>query len=173
MSRKGLQAVIAGIAIIGGYAVQAQTPIPPSPKDFALDVSHGNQYEILAANVAEIQAKNPRVRKFAEEMVRDHDRLAQDLRQAAKASGLPPLLSSMSSDQASLLSSLQGARGADFEKAYARQQVLVHAQAIAIEESFATAGADPNLRKVAQAALPIIKDHLKKARQLAMDVGAT
>ena len=48
----------------------------------------------------------------------------------------------MSSDQAMLLSGLQSLRGADFDKAYARQQILAHAQAIAVEESFANSGAD-------------------------------
>jgi putative membrane protein len=76
-----------------------------------------------------------------------------------------------SSDQASLLSSLQSVRGPDFDKTYARQQELAHAQAVAVEESFATAGSDSNLRKAAQSALPSIRDHLKKAQQLRVDVG--
>jgi putative membrane protein len=44
-----------------------------------------------------------------------------------------------------LLSGLQGLRGRDFDKTYARQQELAHAQAVAVVESFAAAGSDPNL----------------------------
>ena len=79
----------------------------------------------------------------------------------------------MSSDQAMLLSSLQSVRGPDFDKTYARQQEMVHAQALAVEESFAMAGSDSNLRKAAQSALPSIRDHLKKAQQLRVDVGGS
>jgi hypothetical protein len=48
---------------------------------------------------------------------------------------------------------------------------LAHAQAVAVEESFATAGSDPNLRKAPQSALPNIREHLKMAKQLRVDVG--
>ncbi len=173
MSRTGLWGVTALVVMIGGDEAQAQTPIPPSPKDFVMAASQSDQYEVLAATVAAVQGQDPRVRTFAQEMIRDHIRMSEDLRRAAEAAGLPPPAPAMSSDQASLLSSLQSIRGSDFDKAYARQQELAHAQAVAVEDSFATAGSDPNLRKAAQAALPTIRDHLMMARQLRADVGGS
>ena len=171
MSNIGLWGVLALAVTIGGHEARAQAPTPPSPKDFLMAASQSDQYEILAAHLAEVQAQSPRVRVFAQEMIRDHTRLAEDLRKAAMASGLPTPGSSMSSDQAALLSSLQGLRGAEFDKAYARQQELAHAQAAAVENTFATDGADASLKKAAESALPTIKDHLKMARQLRTDVG--
>ncbi len=156
---------------IGCGRAGAQTPVPPSPQDFVMAASQSDQYEILAAHVAVVEGQDPRVRAFAEEVIRDHSRLADDLRRAAVASGLPVPGPGMSSDQAALLSGLQGVRGAEFDRTYARQQDLVHTQAAAIEESFAGAGADPNLREAAQSALPTIRDHLSKARQLRAEVG--
>ena len=135
--------------------------------------SQSNQYEILAARAASVQSQDPRVRTFAQTMSQDHIRLSQDLRNAAVASGLPAPDSGMSSDHAMLLSGLQGLRGLDFDKTYARQQELAHAQAAAVVESFATAGLDPNLRKAAQSALPSIREHLKMAQQLRVDVGGS
>jgi putative membrane protein len=164
---------IALALVIGARGALAQTPIPPSPKDFVMAASQSDQSEILAASVASVQGQDPRVRTFAQEMIKEHTRLTEDLRAAAVTSGLPPPEPRMSSDQASLLSSLQSLRGADFDKTYARQQELAHAQALAVEESFATAGLDPNLRRAAQSALPSIRDHLKKARQLGVDVGGS
>jgi predicted outer membrane protein len=102
-------------------------------------------------------------------MIQEHTRLSQDLRNAAVASGLRAPDSGMSSDQAMLLSGLQGLRGRDFDKTFARQQELAHAQAVAVAESFATAGSDPDLRKAAQSALPSIREHLK----MAQDVGGS
>ncbi len=138
MTKTGQRAAFAVAIIIGGQAAQAQTPIPPSPKDFAMAAAQSDQYEILAAHVAEVQGENPRVRTFAKEMIKDHTRLATELRQAAAAAGLPPVPPGLSSDQASLLGGLQGARGKDFDNLYARQQELAHAQAVAVEDSFAT-----------------------------------
>jgi putative membrane protein len=135
--------------------------------------SQSDQYEILAARVAEVQSQDSRVRTFALEMIQEHTRLAEDLRKAAIASDLPPPELGISSDQASLLSSLQSVRGAEFDKTYARQQELAHAQALAVDESFATSGSAPNLRKAAESALPFIRDHSKKAQKLRVDVGGS
>jgi putative membrane protein len=159
--------------IVGGHGARAQTPIPPSPKDFVMAASQSDQYEILAARVAAVQSQDPRVQTFAQKMIQEHTRLSQDLHNAAVASGLPAPDPGMSSDQAMLLSGLQGLRGRDFDKTYARQQELAHAQAVAVAESFATAGSDPDLRKAAQSALPSIREHLKMAQQLRVDVGGS
>jgi putative membrane protein len=171
MSTIGLWVAIALAVTIGGHGAQAQTPIPPSPKDFVMAASQSDQYEIMAARLASVQGQDPRVRAFAQEMIQDHTRLSEELSKAATAAGLPPPKRGMSSDQAMLLSSLQSLRGSDFDETYARQQELAHAQAVAVEESFATAGIDPNLREAAQSALPSIREHLKMAQQLKGDIG--
>ncbi len=173
MSKTALWTAIALALAVDCRGAQAQTPIPPSPKDFALATLQSDQYEILAAHVAEVQGQDPRVQAFAKDMIQDHTRLTGDLRQAALASGLQAPGSGMSSDEAALLSSLQSLRGLEFDKAYVRQQVLVHSQAVAVEESFGDAGTDANLRKAAHAALPTIKDHLKEAQQLRAALGGS
>jgi len=118
-----------------------------------------------------VQSNDPRVRTFAQQMLQDHTRTSEALRRAAMSSGLAVPDAGMSSDQATLLSSLQSLRGVEFDRTYARQQVLAHAQAVAVAESFTAAGSDPNLRNAAASALPIIRDHLKMAQQLQAEVG--
>jgi putative membrane protein len=164
MATSGLWVATALDVIIGGHGAQAQTPIPPSPRVFVIAPSQSDQYAIMAAHVASGQGQDPRVRTFAQEMIQDHTRLSEELSKAATASGLPPPECGMSSDQAMLLSSLQSVRGPDFDKTYARQQELAHPRALAVNESFATAGSDPNLRKAAQSALPSTREHLKMAQ---------
>ncbi len=166
MSKTVVWTAIALAFALDCRGAQAQTPIPPSPQDFVLAVLQSDQYEIMAAHVAEVQGQDPRIQAFAKEMIRDHTRLTGDLRQAALASGLQAPGSGMSSDEAALLSGLQSLRGSEFDKTYVRQQVLSHTQAAAVEESFGDAGTDTNLRKAAQTALPTIRDHLKEAQQL-------
>ena len=171
MSKTALMTAMALAFAVGSPGARAQTPIPPSPHDFVQAASQSDQYEILAAQLAEVEGRDPRVQAFAKTMIRDHTRLTGDLRQAAIASGLQTPGSGMSSDEAALLSGLQGLRGTEFDKAYMRQQVLVHTQAAAVAESFGDAGADPNIRKAAQAALPTVRDHLKEAQQLRAALG--
>ena len=173
MSKGAFGVAVFAAASLAGHAGLAQTRIPPSPKDFATAASQSDQYEIQAARVAMVEGVDPRVRAFAKQMINDHDFASKALRQAAAASAMPPLQPGMSSDQAALLGSLQSARGADFDRAYARQQVLAHAQATAVDESFAMSGADQNLRRSAQAALPMIRDHLRMAQGLRDQVGGS
>jgi putative membrane protein len=70
--------------IIGGHGAQAQTLIPPSAKDFVMAASQNDQYEVLAASVASVQGQDRRVRTFAQEMIQEHTRLAEDLRKSGR-----------------------------------------------------------------------------------------
>jgi putative membrane protein len=162
--RLPIVAAMAAVAVSPHAA--AQTPIPPSAKDFAIGAVESDQYEIEAARVALAQSRDPRIRAFAQHMIDDHTRSSDDLRQAATASGLPAPPAAMSGDESKMLATLQSLTGADFDKAYVRQQILAHDQALAVSQSYASAGTDPNLRKAAQSAVPMIEHHLQMADQI-------
>ncbi len=146
--------------------VLAQTPIPPLAKDFVLNAAQSDQYEIAAAQLALGQSQNPPVRSFAQAMAEDHARMNTALREAAAASGLPSPPPAMSSDQSAMLAALQSLRGAKFDRAYLKQQILAHTQALAVEKSYATSGLDKNLTRIARSAIPVIQHHLEMATQL-------
>jgi putative membrane protein len=149
-----------------GTTCYGQTPIPAPPRDFAAAVVQSDQYEVAAADDALAQSQDPRLRDFAQRMIRDHTQSTDSIERAAAASGLPPPPMAMSSDEAGLLSTLQSLRGADFDRAYAKQQVLAHHMAIAVIGDFARSGGDPNLRAAAREALPMIQHHLDMALAL-------
>ena len=158
---------------LAGPQARAQTAIPPPPRDFAAGLVQSDQYEMLAARDALAQSRDPGVRGFAQRMIDDHARLGETVRQAAAAAGLPPPPEAMSGDHAAMLSALQGLRGSDFDQAYARQQVLAHRQALAVARSFAAAGAEANLRRAAQSAAPMIRQHLEMAEQMRAALGGS
>ena len=97
-----------------------------------MDAAQSDQYEIQAAEDALGQSQNPQVRAFAQRMIADHTRSGEAVRQAAMASGLTSPPPAMDSDQAALLAALQSLRGPDFDRTYAKQQVLAHEQALAV-----------------------------------------
>ena len=165
MGRRSFPIATLALMAAAGAAI-AQTAIPPTAKDFALAAAQSDRYEIVAGHVAITQSRDPKIRAFAKAMIDAHTRTSQDLSRAAMASGLPPPPPAMSSDQAAMLSSLQSLRGADFDKAYAGQQVIAHSGALAVEQSYATAGTDMNLKAAARAAVPIIQRHLEMAQQI-------
>ncbi len=133
--------------------------------------AQSDAYEIQAGRTAAAQTTDPRVRSFAEEMILDHTRTSEALGRAAAASGLEPPPPMLGGDQARMLSALQSQTGPDFDRSYARQQVIAHQGALAVEQSYAADGKDPNLRRAAAEATPLIRHHLEMAQQLKASLG--
>jgi putative membrane protein len=104
-------------------------------------------------------------------VIDDHTKSREMLNGAAVATGLRPPPKAMSRDQAALLGALQSLSGPDFDRIYAKQQVLAHQQALAVEQSFAMGGADPSLRRFARTDAPMIQRHLELAQHLRAVLG--
>lgn len=143
----------------------------PSPQDFAFAVAQADAYEIAAGKDALAQSRNPQIRAFAEQMVTDHGRSVTTLGQVARTSGFEPPRPIVGADQARLLMALQALRGEAFDRAYSRQQVLAHTQAMTVMRSYAASGSDANLRRLAQSSIPMIEGHLQRAREIAATLG--
>lgn len=141
-------------------------PRASTPQEFAQSAAQSNGYEMAAAQAALAQSSNPHVRIFAKQMLADHARIEKALREAALASAMAPSQPHVGGDQMRFLASLQSLRGTDFDREYARQQVLVHTSVLTTTRSYATKGSDANLRRAAAIAVPIIKHHLQMARQM-------
>lgn len=141
-------------------------PKTPTPQEFAQSAAQSDGYEHVAAQAALAQSRSSQVRMFAEQMLADHARIGQALRDAALASGLTPPPPHVGGDQMRFVTSLQALRGIDFDREYARQQVLAHTSALTTMRGYATKGADTNLRRAAATAVPVIEHHLQMARQM-------
>jgi len=141
-------------------------PKIPQPQEFAASVAESDGYELAAAQCALAQSRHPRIRAFAEQMIADHENMARTLRDAVKAAGLEPPRSHVGGDQGRFLSGLQSLRGEEFDREYARQQVLAHTGALATLRVYAEKGNDSNLRRMASTAVPMVEHHLREANQL-------
>jgi len=141
-------------------------PRTPTPQDFAQSVAQSDGYEMVAAQCALAQSRSPQVRELATQMLADHTRIAKALRDAALASKIAPPQSHVGGDQVRFLASLQSLRGTEFDREYARQQVLAHTSALITMRNYAAKGSDLNLRRMAAFAAPIVEHHLQMSRQL-------
>jgi putative membrane protein len=156
---------------LAATSVAAQPASPDPTKDFLQQAAGSDEYEITAGRVAVIEAQDPQVRSFAQQMIQDHTRTSQDLQSAATRSGREPPLKAMSGDQARMVLALQSLRGADFDKTYMTQQVLAHTQALVVQGGYARRGQDDNVRAVAQSTVPLIQGHLQMAQQMKAQLG--
>lgn len=170
MSGKGRAMMQSAVLAGASLAMIAAAP-PPEPgsrqtREFVQASAQSDQFEILEAQSATTESKDPQVRRFAEQMIRDHGTTSAAMRAAVSRSGLKPPQPGISSDQASLLAALQSARGANFDKLYWTQQALAHRAALVTVQRYISDGDDPNVKAAAQAAQPIISAHLQMAEQM-------
>jgi putative membrane protein len=166
------EAVIAAVLTVGlASSAPALAQPPMSPEAFAAAAAQSDQYEIQSGRVVATESNTPRVKAFAQEMIDAHMKTSGELKSAAVASGLPPPPETVGADQQRMLGALQSAKGPELDRAYAVQQVNAHTSALVTQKAYAEGGSDPNLRKTAQAAVPLISHHLDMAKELAGALG--
>ena len=159
------------LAAAAGPAMAQANYAKDKTQSFAQQAAGQDQYEIQAGRVAVQQAQDPRVRDFAQTMIRDHTRTTEALKAAVTRSGREPPNEAVNGDLVMMLSALQSQKGAEFDKAYMNQQVVAHHGALATQEGYAQTGDDPAVRQTAQSAVPMVRMHLEQAEQLKQALG--
>jgi putative membrane protein len=129
-----------------------------------------NLLEVRLGELAQHQATNPTVQKFAQRMVTDHGKLEKQWTDLAAKHGLP-LKAALSSKKQKKIDRLRQATGATFDREYMIAMIKGHAKnAAELEAQVDSARSEP-VRKMAGYALPIVREHLLAARAAAKEVG--
>ena len=160
---------LAGCATEGEMAAgtaAAAGDMTPNQRDAYVQMAAASDlFEIQSSQLATSRAQSAEVRAFAQMLIEHHAATTQQLSAAASAAGTPPSPSLMPM-QAEMISQLQGANGAEFDRLFVRQQIPAHEMALALHSNYAKNGDTPTLRTVAAAAVPIVRQHLERARAL-------
>jgi putative membrane protein len=151
--------IAAGISLMASSAL-AQT----SPQEFVDKAASGGLYEIQSSEIVLADASaDAEVQAFAKQMIADHTKAAGDLKAAASKSGLS-VPTAPDTKHAAMITELSGA--GDKVLVYKKQQLDAHEEAVALHESYASAGTDPNLKAYAEASSPVLKMHLDHIKML-------
>jgi putative membrane protein len=171
-TRRGIR-LTAATALLGALMAAGSAFGQPMPaQDFVNGAAQSDAFEIASGELVLTQSTDANVRRFAEQMIADHRKTSADLTAAAQASHLAPPPPGLSGDQQRSLSGLQSQKGQDLDRSFMTAQVNAHAAALATQQGYLAEGSDPNLRKVAQAAVPLIKGHLQMAKRLRVAMGS-
>lgn len=155
---------VLALGVVACLPASADTKLSPGDTQFVQDASQAGATEIAASKLALTNSSNPQVRKFAQQMIADHAKLARSLDVVATEKGLG---SSPGADSA-LVGKLQGLKGDDFDKAYIDEVAVGgHQKAVELFQKESESGTDPQLKGAATHALPTIRHHLAMAQQLA------
>jgi putative membrane protein len=139
---------------------------------FMATAARANLSEIAAGRLALAQSASSEVKKFAQRMVEDHTQANRELGELAQKMSFS-LPGEPDETRQKGLDHLSALRGVEFDRAFAGMMVSDHAKAVALFEESSKTSADPQVRSYSERTLPMLQDHLKMARDLRSQVGAT
>jgi len=149
----------------------AQDAKPTDPQIAHIAYTAGN-IDIAAAQQALKKSKNPKVRAFAEDMVRDHKSVNEQALALCKKLGVTPedndTSKSLQKNADAERAKLEGMEGAAFDKEYAQNEVNYHHTVNgALESTLIPSAQNPELKSLLQTGLKIFKGHEEHAQMLA------
>jgi putative membrane protein len=156
--------IVSGLLWLGTAAAFA------ADSSFLKDATEGGIMEVKLGQLAQTNASSQAVKDFGQRMVTDHGRMDNDVKMVASRENVS-LPTSESMLQKMTYERLSHKTGVDFDKAYIEDMVKDHKSDIAAFEKEMNSGSDSDAKAVAQKALPIIREHLRMAQQIAGQLG--
>ena len=134
--------------------------------DFARMAAMGGMAEIRWAEVAQQRSTSKEVKKYASRMIKDHTKAGKNLQKVAAKKSMT-LPTTMSDEQMQILSQLQQASGAEFDRMYLEMSgVQAHQKMAALFQNQASNGTDADFKSFASKTLPVVQMHLQMAQQM-------
>jgi putative membrane protein len=163
--------VAAGVGLGLASATVAQEKTKAiDDRTFVQKASASGLAEVNLSMQAEKQSTNADVKKFAQHIIRDHNKANKELIKVADQKRFP-VARMMDPRHEQVANRLAGLTGAAFNRAYVQQMLADHQQAVKLFGAESRNGQDPDLKAFASKTLPTLKEHLKMARELADSVG--
>ena len=165
MRRTRLAALIATplmLATVPGFAAGLSS----ADHKFVEQAAAGGMAEVEEGQLAQQKASSNDVKQFASQMVTDHTKANDELKQIAQSKGIT-LPSHPTRAEERSESGLKKLSGTEFDRHYVREQVADHQKTVALFQKQANSGEDPELKAFAQKTLPILQRHLQMAQSLA------
>ncbi len=129
--------------------------------------AEANRFEILQGELALGRTSDPKVKAFAQIMVREHSVALEKLRAAAqKANVALPTDIDLSQSHQSEIQALGKRSAGEFDKAYRIDQAEAHDQALALVDNYRTHGGNPDLRAWATEAFALVTKHQRHLQDL-------
>jgi len=132
---------------------------------FANKAAIGGMAEVALGKMATGKATSASVKDFGSMMVMDHGKANAELLAIAQKKNIT-LPTSLDAEHQAKSDSLSKLRGKDFDKAYAAGMVADHKKTLALMQTEAQSGTDPELKAFAAKTAPVVQAHLDKITRI-------
>jgi putative membrane protein len=132
-----------------------------SAANYVTKAGASDLYEQNSSKLVLASTKDPKVRSFAQMMVKDHNKTTAEVKAGAAKAGLklkPPALDAAKSK---MIGELTAAKGAARDRLYVQQQKIAHQEALALHQGYSSSGDSAPLKAVAATAVPIVEHHIE------------
>lgn len=146
-------------ATISAFTLVVATPAlaVEKPMDFVTKAGQGDLMEVQLAKVALKKSRNAQVRLFAEQMIKDHTKSGNELRNVANEAHIRAP-SKLDKDHRDKIDDF-AKKGDSFDKDYIDFMASDHSDDVAEYDDFAKNGEEPHLKAFAQKTLPVLMHH--------------
>lgn len=134
---------------------------------FANGAAASDAFEIESSKLAAMNGASAETKKFATQMIAAHTESTAKLK--STAGGLAPAITpdpTLTADQQAKLDDLKTKKGADFDAAYAVDQIAAHEEALSALQAYSASGDTPALKDFATGLAPKVAAHLNMAKAL-------
>jgi putative membrane protein len=164
---KGKRADTPSIDSISDSTSKQESPRPvkgefnKEEQTFIFAAATGGNMEVEAGTLAVQRVKNAEIKAFAEQMISDHGKAGQELRQIAggKGANVPD---SLTTEQLKHLNGLKALNDQAFEKQYMTMMIADHAKTVRLFDD-GTRLPNADLKGLAAKTLPVIRHHWEMA----------
>ncbi|MCG3159579.1 MAG: hypothetical protein JMDDDDMK_00573 [Acidobacteria bacterium] len=153
-----------------GATTSPSANLSPFDQEFMMDAARGGMMEVQLGNLAEQKASSNEVKKFGQRIAADHSKTGQMLQQLASNLNVT-LPQELKPEQQQQVSQLQNLSGKAFDRDFISVMLKDHGKDIAEYERAATQATNAELKHYASQVLPILREHMKLARNLASKLG--
>lgn len=166
-----ISAAIAALSLLSGAAF-AQGAAKPTDPQIAHIAYTAGVIDVTAAKQALAKSANKTIKSFAQDMVRDHEAVNQQALALVKKLNVTPedndTSRALSKQAAAKLAEMEKLKGAEFDKAYAANEVAYH-KAVngALESLLIPSANNAELKSLLQTGLKIFQGHLQHAEHVA------
>jgi putative membrane protein len=159
--------LFSGFLCLGNHlvALADEAALEPGDQFFLRQASKGGLLEVRLAELAAERAVAPVIQDMATKLLEDHRRANQRLKAfaARQQLALPTELGKHQVD----VDRLAQLSGPDFGKAYLKEMIEHHEQAVATFQRQAEEGADPHIRAWAAELVTTLREHLRMVQGIA------
>ncbi len=143
--------------------ISQHTKVSDDDKIFMDGVKTAGMLEITMAKQA-LQSTNPKIKSFAEMMIKDHTQMDKEAEALATESKIV-LRTDYSNDQLKELNMMKGMKGAQFDQHYKEMMVKSHAKTVEMFK-FGMETREKKVKEFAEKSLAVIQSHYEAAQQL-------